>query len=108
MDIRRADAENLPFTDGRFDKVLSIHTLYFWKSPEACMREIARVTKQGGRFVLGFRPRSDARAVADLPASVYTFYDPPEVAALLERSGFVDVEVVDGARRVLLARATRA
>jgi SAM-dependent methyltransferase len=110
MEVRRADGETLPFADGRFDKALSIHTLYFWKNPERCLTEIARVIKPGGRFVLGFRPRSDTRAVADLPASVYTFYDPPEVAALLDRAGFVDVEMIVGARHrsVLLARATRA
>ena len=42
-----------------FDKVYTVHTLYFWPQPLNYAREIARVSKPGGRFVLGFRTGGD-------------------------------------------------
>src|SRR5439155_10025246 len=36
-----------------------VHTLYFWPQPLNYAREIARVLKPGGRFVLGFRTGGD-------------------------------------------------
>lgn len=109
LEVRCADSSRLPYPAARFDRVLAVHTLYFWREPQEHLREIARVTKPGGRFVLGFRPREDAHAVADLPASVYTFYEASEVAALVGASGFVDVELVreERAPRIVFAVGKR-
>lgn len=88
LQVHCADSRQLPLADAQFDKVLAIHTIYFWNDPLVDLREIARVVKPGGRLVLGFRPRSDSRAVADLPASVYRFYDVDEVQHMLEQADF--------------------
>ena len=56
LDLRGGLAESLPFDDGVFDRVLTVHTTYFWPELEPGLREVRRVLRDRGRFVLGFRP----------------------------------------------------
>jgi ubiquinone/menaquinone biosynthesis C-methylase UbiE len=110
VEVRLADSCRVPYPDQHFDKVCAVHVLYFWPDPLANLREIHRVMKPGARLVLGFRSSEDARAVADLPASVYRFYPTNEVRTLLEAAGFPRVEIVmpnAAARGVVYAVALR-
>jgi len=52
------------------------------------LREVCRVLKSGGRFVLGFTPGDDPQARANFPASVYQFYESDQVCGFLEDAGF--------------------
>jgi SAM-dependent methyltransferase len=88
VELRRGDAGALPYDAGSFDKILSVHTLYFWTDPPAVLRELRRVLAPRGRLVLAFRPKEDARFVADFPASVYRFHSADEVAGMLFDTGF--------------------
>src|SRR5262249_34968328 len=106
VELATADAAALPFDAGAFDKVLSVHTLYFWRDPAACLREIRRALRHGGVIVLGFAPKRHPR-IASFPAEVYTFYDDEEVRAMLTAAGFGSVEMVDVGPNVL-ARAAAA
>ena len=42
----------LPFEDQLFDKIMTIHTFYFWSEPSLALSELYRVLKQGGRLVI--------------------------------------------------------
>lgn len=44
----------LPFPDVQFDRVFSIHTLYFWDDVPAVLDEIERVLAPGGLFVITY------------------------------------------------------
>jgi SAM-dependent methyltransferase len=92
LDLRTGDAASLPLDDGQFDKALSVHTVYFWNDPRACLREVRRVLRPGARFVLGFTPSASAHA-ASFPAEVYTFYDENQIRAMLIAAGFESVEL---------------
>ena len=48
----QADAEDLPFDDGAFDAVISTVGIMFATRPEAAAKELARVTRKGGRIAL--------------------------------------------------------
>jgi len=48
----RADAENLPFRDGVFDIVYSNGVLHHSEDTDACIAEVHRVLKPGGRAVI--------------------------------------------------------
>jgi SAM-dependent methyltransferase len=52
LDIRVADAENLPFDDATFHAVLSTFGVMFTPNPEAAARELRRVCRSGGRIGL--------------------------------------------------------
>lgn len=42
----------LPFEDQQFDKIMTIHTVYFWPEPSRALSELCRVLKPGGRLVI--------------------------------------------------------
>jgi SAM-dependent methyltransferase len=54
--VQQGDVAALPFVDQSFDKVTSIHTLYFWADPERALAEIGRVLKPGGQLALTLSP----------------------------------------------------
>jgi ubiquinone/menaquinone biosynthesis C-methylase UbiE len=107
LELRVGDSRALPYPDANFDKVLAVHTLYFWRDPVAHLREVRRVLKPNGVLVLGFRPKEDPQA-RDFPEAVYTFYALEEVRSLLANSGFQSVEITAVAQSFALARAVRA
>jgi len=94
VELKLSSSNKLPYPDCQFDRVYSVHTIYFWASPTEDLLQIARVMKRGARFVLGFRP-SDERTSTDFPEGIYRHYAPDEVRALLNDSGFEDVQIMD-------------
>ena len=94
VELKLGDSAQLPYPDCRFDRVCSMHTLYFWPDPLEHLREIYRVLKHDGRCVLGFGPGDDA-AAANFPATVYRFYTSDEVRSLIDRAGFQDIDMVE-------------
>ena len=91
-----AGAEALPFPDAAFDRALCVHVVYFWADLDACLREIARVLKPGGRLALLFRTNADTAAVAAFPSDVYRFPALTEMLGALAGAGF-SVDGVDTA-----------
>jgi ubiquinone/menaquinone biosynthesis C-methylase UbiE len=82
------DSRRLPYADTSFDKVLCVHTIYFWEEPIKDLAEMFRVLRPGGRLVLGFRAKSDKGSTSDFPETVYSFYSIDEVSTLLESARF--------------------
>ncbi|AGK53773.1 class I SAM-dependent methyltransferase [Bacillus sp. 1NLA3E] len=66
VEIIKADAENLPFEDGTFDSVVA--TLVFCTIPdvEKALKEMKRVCKQGGDFLLFEHVKMDNSFLARL------------------------------------------
>jgi len=91
VDLQRADGPDLPYRDASFDRAYSVHTLYFWRDAAPRLREIHRVLKPAGRFVLTFRYGEGV--VANFPAAIYTHRRPDEVVSLLQKAGFLAVLV---------------
>lgn len=52
--LARGDIAALPLAGPRFDKLLSIHTFYFWPDPQAICAELAGLLAPGGRLVSTF------------------------------------------------------
>jgi SAM-dependent methyltransferase len=48
VDVQRATAEQLPFRDGSFDAALAQLVVHFMSDPVAGLREMRRVTRDGG------------------------------------------------------------
>jgi SAM-dependent methyltransferase len=110
VELKLADGAAIPYEAERFDRVLAVHTLYFWPSPADTLREIRRVMKPGGRIVLGFRSAEDGSILRDFPRSVYRFYRCDEVARWLEGAGFHEVRLVNAGgdpRSVVFAAGER-
>lgn len=56
VDLRLGNVNLLPFDDAQFDKIVSIHTLYFWLDYSQAIAEITRVLKPNGLLILTFSP----------------------------------------------------
>src|SRR5262245_22786042 len=48
VDVRRASAEQLPFGDAAFDRALAQLVVHFMADPVEGLREMRRVTREGG------------------------------------------------------------
>lgn len=95
VEVRLAASEQLPYPEARFDKALSVHTLYFWHDPRHALAEVRRVLKPGGRLVLAWR--HDAEALRSFPRAVYRFHDAESVRRLLRSAGFADARIAERA-----------
>ena len=52
MFIQRAQVADMPFEDEMFDVILTVESFYFWKSPQSELKEVYRVLKGGGTFLI--------------------------------------------------------
>ena len=52
--LLRGDIAHLPFGNQQFDKIVSIHTFYFWPDPGAICQQLIKLLAQGGRLVSTF------------------------------------------------------
>jgi ubiquinone/menaquinone biosynthesis C-methylase UbiE len=105
IEFRQGDAQDLPFADSNFDRVVANFALLHLAKPERAMAEAARVLKTGGRFAfttwakMAENPfvklvdeaiQAHANADADLPPGppFYLFETADEFRKALERAGF--------------------
>lgn len=97
MEILHGSVEALPFDDGHFDAVVTVESFYFWPSPAACLKEVARVVKPGGAFLL----LAEIYGRDDLPEGIrakVADYDltnpsPEEFERLFRAAGFAAVNM---------------
>lgn len=55
--LQQGEATQLPFEEHHFDKVISIHTFYWWaEDPHKILTEMFRVLKPGGKLLFTFSP----------------------------------------------------
>lgn len=99
---------DLPFDKQVFDTVFGINVLYFWEQPETELKEIFRVLKPNGTFILGYRPKNKMQ---QLPFTQFGFqlYEPIEVENLLLQSGFTQAKsmIFEDAERVVNSKTIK-
>lgn len=105
VEFREGDAQNLPFADTSFDRVVANFALLHLADPERACAEACRVLKPGGKFGFTTWARKEENVFVQLVddavqahANVdvglpegppyYLFADPEGFQAALERAGF--------------------
>lgn len=79
-----ADAEALPYADGRFDAVLSVFGLVFAPRPEVAIAEAFRVTRSGGTVAFAaWVPGSAAERFVDVGGKYFPQPDEPPPSPFL-------------------------
>lgn len=77
----------LPFLDNRFDLAVALNVIYFLDPPEVHLKEIHRVLKPGGLFLIGYRPRHAVEHLAFTKQN-FILYESDELKALLNENWF--------------------
>jgi arsenite methyltransferase len=103
IQIEEASVEALPFEDASFDRILTVHTIYFWPDPEDGLREILRVLRPNGQLVLTTDTKGPPSAVA---RHGFAHYDQEQQAELLRTVGFSEIRF-EREGRLLFALAAR-
>ena len=108
INIQKGDACNLQFTDGRFDRALSMLVLHFVSDPERAVAEMRRVVRPGGVAAAtvwdNFGGQPASRMFWDTVAAIEPLAidrrnaglmrpttRPGELASAFTRIGFIDV-----------------
>ena len=105
VELKLGTASSIPYEDGRFDRVLTVNTIYFWDQTDSALREIRRVMQRGGRFVLVFRGTPDeagalrVRAMAGRPSL-------DDVLGWMAAAGFANLRTRTRETRLVLSRVT--
>jgi len=102
LELKPAEAEQLPLPDAAFSVVLSANTFFFIEQPERALAEFFRVLSPGGRMVIATVP-------GPLPTPslrnwwVYVWgsqmhvYDDEEMRSMVEHAGFSSVAITRAA-----------
>ncbi len=93
--VERAPASLIPFPDNSFDKLLTVHTIYFMDDLAPPLAEIYRVAKPGGRFLVCFRPAEDTSFTENFPKSVYRIRMKQIVLNAIKAAGFTLPHVLE-------------
>jgi ArsR family transcriptional regulator len=94
VDVRQADLETLPLGDRELDAATLILVLHHVPSPEAVLREAARVMRPGGRILVVDMLPHDRDDIARPMGHVWMGFAPETIEAWLMAVGFVDVRNV--------------
>ena len=86
--IEKADVVKLPYVDKAFDLVTAIETVYFWKDPVSAFREIRRVIRQGGQFVVLMEACEPAAEETGFNTPM-RIYSEDELLDMMDKAGFV-------------------
>lgn len=101
IDVHSGVAEDLPFSDGRFDFVIMVTTICFVDDVVKSLKEAFRVLKTDGFIIVGFvdkkselgkqysEKKKNSRFYKDA-----TFFSVPEVLSYLNVAGFVISDVL--------------
>lgn len=95
IEVTAGVAEHLPYQDQEFDFCLMVTTVCFLDDIETAFREVSRVLRPGGAFLIGFVDRDSVlgreylgRKDASLFYRDATFYSVPDITGHLEATGF--------------------
>lgn len=113
VEIHMGSVSALPFRDQTFDVVTAIETHYYWPDPEADFRQVLRVLRPGGTFLVVAevykRRQSDFILPLVMRALGGSCPSAKEIEEQLISAGFSTVELFDDQRKGwLCATALRA
>src|SRR5580704_7318364 len=100
-EVRHGSVSQLPFADGMFDLVTAVETHFWWADLPGDMREVLRVLKPGGTFIViaeiykGMTTRAGKFAEKYASQAGMTLLSVAEHRELFSASGYWDVQVVE-------------
>ena len=87
LSVHCCDTSALPFPDHTFDVAVALNVIYFLDPPEVHLKEIKRILKPDGKFLIGYRPRHSVEHL-EFTKQNFILYESNELSSLLEENGF--------------------
>ena len=93
--VLQGSVADMIFADASFDAVTAFETVYFWPTLPQCFREIYRVLKPGGTFLICNESNGDTDKDEKWTEIIggMVIYKSDELKAYLEQAGFHDVQI---------------
>ena len=93
--VWQGSVEHIIFAKDWFDAVTAFETVYFWSDLPRCLREVRRVLKPGGTFLICNESNGDTDKDEKWTEIIggMTIYKDAEIKAYLEQAGFHDVQI---------------
>lgn len=107
--VMEGNVNALPFEDNRFDIVTAFETIYFWPDIENAYRQVRRVLKDGGRFLIVNESDGDDPAYKKwekIVEGMYT-YTAAEIESNLKNAGFTDIQITRNEKNFLKVVAVK-
>lgn len=99
VEVREGSVSQLPYLSDAFDLVTAVETHFFWPDLPGDVREVKRVVRPGGVFLMIAEVYRGANAAMSqlvekhAPQTGMTLLTPEEHRDLLQNAGFANVEV---------------
>ncbi|MBN1535982.1 MAG: class I SAM-dependent methyltransferase [Anaerolineales bacterium] len=93
VEIKEASVENIPYEAETFDCVTAFETIYFWPNIGENFKEVARVLKKGGVFLIcneSQHPEGNEKWSEMLKMTIYTG---AQIKELMECAGFSNIQM---------------
>ncbi len=101
--VSEGNVNAMPYEMESFDVVTAFETVYFWQPLDDCLREVWRVMKPKGRFLVMCEANDPVKAVVwTRKIKGMTAYTPQELERRLVHAGFTSVEVHTYKKRMCL------
>ncbi|AOY74505.1 class I SAM-dependent methyltransferase [Clostridium formicaceticum] len=97
VEILHASVEEMPFEEDKFDFIFAVETIYFWPNLLENLKEVRRVLKPSGKFIIinemyaseKFKERNEAFAAT----GNIKIHTPEELKELLEKAGYHSIAI---------------
>lgn len=97
MKVLEGSVEALPFADDGFDKIITVESFYFWPDPQENLKEVQRILKKGGTFLLVADTYNKDGLDPKTLENIYRFHlftpTAEEFRELFEKAGFTDIQI---------------
>ena len=93
--VWQGSVEKIIFADNWFDAVTAFETVYFWPDLPRCFRDVYRVLKPGGTFLICNESSGDTDKDEKWTKLIsgMTIYKDAVLKAYLEQAGFHDIQI---------------
>lgn len=88
LQISEGDVSSLPYADDSFDTVTAFETVYYWPNLVESFREVRRVLRPGGKFLICNEDADPVKAAELLKLIPMRIYTAEELCQALNEAGF--------------------
>jgi ubiquinone/menaquinone biosynthesis C-methylase UbiE len=92
--ILQGNVADMPFDDESFDWISAFETVYFWPGLDDCFREVSRVMKKGGAFLICNETdgHDDASSEWETRIPDTKVYTAEQLMEALRKAGFAEIK----------------